>query len=689
MSDSQGFMPYLPFAEQARDRVIKGIERWGSTNEPPSFLLHGRPGGGKTTALVALGQELGRRSYRPLLVSPPELALDAPLHLAVQLASALRSHGANGALDVVADRGADAGEKNAAILDELGKVERGVLLLDLPRSWSTSSHDSGDHFARARGRAVVSDLLVRACEKRVPVVLAAGDHWPWPEQVAEPRNIHVRGGCDSDVLRDGTQWGAFADIAARLDGLLGDRAGDLSPIELRTAITLLALDYSEADVRIACFGGLRALLLLLGEEVQRRPALRDALRALSLVRFPLEPSVIDEVLAAGGPSVRGPVREWQIIKETLLIERSGGLVLHSSIRSLQELQSVGRGSFDKLVHDTIAAALAPLDKTPLLASRDSAIRALERLHHAAAALRRDVVEGEAFDDAQICELARSLSLAGRKEEALDLYETVLTRSPHHAYARAYVPYHLDHLGRDPLRAETLFRESYEDEPANPWWARRYVCCMIRRGRIVEARDVWLEALGRVAANEDDDERGEWLARNFHAGIARDLLSRGALEPAREVLSAIPGSVRRSNVEIEEMWNRLCHMEEAEHLGEAVFPLTIPFEGRWNGPHLQSLRTEGQPVDAWYPGRVVGLGDPVTLVLAEPPESGEDARLFQSEMPRESFLACARRSSLDAVSTGQFLEVVVTGSDTRIELHQVRGRGVPVTVGFLRHLGEQE
>lgn len=152
---------------------------------------------------------------------------------------------------------------------------------------------------------------------------------------------------------------------------------------------------------------------------------------------------------------------------------------------------------------------------------------------------------------------------------------------------------------------------------------------------------------------------------------------------------VPARMRSRNAELAEIWNQLLHMEESERLGGAVFPLFVPFPERWNGPHIDELRTDGKSLDAWYPGRIVTLGERVVLQLAEPPLDGTETRLFRSVMTREAFLECTRRRSLELVSEGQFFEAVVAGDDTRIELHPVRRRGLRVSVGFLRYLEEPE
>jgi len=693
VSDVQASRPRLPSATEAIHRVLDPIDRWQRAGgEAPAIWLHGPPGAGKTTILHALRRELAQRSFAPLLASPPELDLDAPLHLTVQLASDMRSHGANGALDVVVDPEADDGAKEEALLAELRKLDRGVLLLNVPFSWSARPHDSGERFAvRERGDALLSSLLVLATEQRIPFVLATRGHWRWPEDLPWPRRIKVRPESEGAVLlRDAASWGALARSAECLDSLIGRRAEEMSPLELRVAVALLALSYSDSDVRAACFGGLHALLRLLAEEAEHRGTLRAALSVLARVRFPLDAKLVGELLATHLPGGAGSAWEQQVIEDALLFEQEGGVVLHPSIRSVHDFGADDEATDDVQVHAWLADVLASSTaEAPILASREHAIRKLERLYQAARGLQRDVILDQAFDNHQICTLARAYSLAGKKQEALGLYETVLTRNPRHRYARAYVAYHLEQLGKAPLRAETLFKDSRDDEPTNPWWARRYICCLIRRGRLAGAREEWLKALGKLSDDEGEDDREEWLARNFHLGIARQFLSRGAIEPAREVLMQVPARMRSRNAELAEIWNQLLHMEESERLGGAVFPLFVPFPERWNGPHIDELRTDGKSLDAWYPGRIVTLGERVVLQLAEPPLDGTETRLFRSVMTREAFLECTRRRSLELVSEGQFFEAVVAGDDTRIELHPVRRRGLRVSVGFLRYLEEPE
>lgn len=153
-------------------------------------------------------------------------------------------------------------------------------------------------------------------------------------------------------------------------------------------------------------------------------------------------------------------------------------------------------------------------------------------------------------------------------------------------------------------------------------------------------------------------------------IAQHFLTRGNLVKAREILTSTLVKFP-NNIHFAILWNELQHMEESEQLGRAIFPMFIPFEKRWEGPHIAKLQKGNTPLKAWYPGRIIALGESILLELAEPPTDSANVQIFHSEMTQKDFLECTQYSSLEFVSEGQFLEVAIVGNDTWIELYPIR------------------
>jgi hypothetical protein len=263
---------------------------------------------------------------------------------------------------------------------------------------------------------------------------------------------------------------------------------------------------------------------------------------------------------------------------------------------------------------------------------------------------------------QLDMLGKALSLAGRRADAVSCYERALTRDPQDAYAHHYKAYNLDVEG---LRAQDVDRH-YTDAIAHDrehvWYHGRYVCFLITRGRMGDARAAWLDALSQLSVS---GRLAAWHCRELHLPVARLLLHRGELDFARDVLDDARGATDAAWLDGLERYYE--HLREAQR-DEIVFPPHIPVNERWSPrPHLVPPDDEAL-VESWMPGRLERYeGDSVILrvALMDGDQPRFARRMFATSLFRD---LCARPKAL-RIPAGTFLEIVRLKPDgERILLH---------------------
>ena len=667
-------------AERLADRITANVG-----GAPVRALVTGVPGSGKSTVLDRLGALLEGAGRAPIRAIGPDPDLDTPVHLALQLTGDLRKHEVNGVLDPVATRTASWVQRCSALQQGLQSLPTAVVLVDLPPSWSRSASAIADPF---ESRGLWFEFMEQLLRLDVPVVIAA-----------ERRNVldafesartfdktWLEPESESGLLSsDDGSWGDLAENAGRTGHLLGERSEALSPLALRVAVALNALGSDDQSIVRAADKGIHGLVNELRKRACGNPFER-AWALAALPRFTIDPTLL-QTLVTKAVNV-GDVA-FRVLRDALLLPQpdEGGVALHPLLRSRAPFEALG----DALRPAHARLAAAHQQSMNGLQSRDDALHRLEAAHHGAKAGDVDLVRSVAIDAWQLCVLARELSLAGDFVEALAIYEGVLAESPDNNYAQHYAAYHLERLGQEPDRAEALFRGAARNQPRNDWWIRRLCEALVRRGRIGEAMDEWRRGTSRLVDDPEDHRRNKALAKNYHLGVARRLLSRGALVEAREVLESVPEDIRNSDPELSSLSNDLEHMEESERLGGAVFPRSVEFAARWAGPQVRPEIGDRPSLRAWYPGYIEAIDDnEVTLVLADrgSVEDGSTAALFRSSLGLQQFCEAARLKSTEA-EPGQFVEVYILDDGTQdgrteVAVHpRPRRGGLRLLMGTLR------
>lgn len=141
------------------------------------------------------------------------------------------------------------------------------------------------------------------------------------------------------------------------------------------------------------------------------------------------------------------------------------------------------------------------------------------------------------------------------------------------------------------------------------WLSELACFFFEGGETTRVREVWLRAW------RTSTETPRVISELLHVPVARCAMHRAQLDFAGEVLAAIPESLRSSRVDVRALDRLHKTFVEVRRFGGAVFPLTVPFETWWSGPHLGSPRA----VDRWLPACVEAVDkDGVHLFAALPP-----------------------------------------------------------------------
>lgn len=601
-------------------------------------VVTGAPGTGKTAVLEDLAARAAERGQRWMRLSPSSSDLDGPANALAQGAASMRERGVNGVLDPVFDPAASFDTKLDAFGRGLASLDETLVLLDIPDSWARPSRlvRDGGTFAY-QGHQIAREVLAQGARHRI--VLAAS-HGVESSDASEYRLPRDRG----DESLGSIYWGRFLSFAEPLRTLLSP--GDLrklTPLELRVAVALRALGFDDRVVKNACRASWPELRRMLQVLVQSRPWLNEAFFVLSHARIAVGPQLLQQLLAQCRGRDESSSRA--VLMDVLLMSDGASFVFHSRLRAVEpKLDSPRRRELADLINRQLAEAWAQL-ATPR--SWHGVVAWWESLHHWAEAGEESRIE-ETPDISMWTTLGRRRSLQGDYETAVRAFRRALELQPNNSYAHEYLAYNLDRSNRDIVDAERSFRRAVELEPQNPWWNRRLVQALQRRGKIDAAWDAWIAALDRL---DETTETSEWIQQNLHKGVCQGFLARGQNELAAAVLDTIP----RDNwiPDFVPLWNVICHRREAMKLEASLFPESVDFERRWQGPRLGG---DTSPV-RWYPGRIIDADeDEITLELAEPPDQDELPQLFGLVLGRTEFLEQTDLPKRAVLRPGTFVEL---------------------------------
>lgn len=619
--------------------------------ERESVWVRGPAGSGRST----LVDELLRCEPELAVVRTPPLVLDGPAHLLLQI---LGAAGGEQAKRHARDSGASLRARLKAPLERLLGRCKGLVLVLSP-GWVASTDHVGsnarDELAHARQRAgeLLHEILGKA---RLVVITDAA--WTWPRRKGSPHVVELSPARAPQTFLDREDvWGPLAEDARRLHAALGGRAAWLHPIALRIGVAATALGRTHQLRAFLPRKVARALEesetlasahLLLETLAQSVPDLRRALLRLSRARFDIPRGLLDALIASEDSAIRDVVRHCLTYGET---DRRVAV-------PLRRVAGAGRGPELETARQEAHACLHDHYLSLDGASRveDALPRALnwlERLHHGMRA------GGERLDEVRRVDLGcrelywslgRSLSRAGRFRDAAEVFGRCLARiDAQDPYAHHYLAFNLDQAGVEPQAVERHYRRALELERDNAWWSSRWITWLIDRGRPREAGIAWESALEQLDPSGVRLQADSWLAYHLHRWVIRAALEHDQLALARSALESLPRNVVEQEPEIAALAARIEIAEFIDRHGHALHPDTVPLEHWWTRPQHLPLEDGGEPLEAWYPGRVTRT-EPLELVLGDP-EAGQrgEPRILGLQ------LAAGFRIAGDlAVGEGQFV-----------------------------------
>ena len=652
--------PALPEVDRLVDELVPDIAT--ATPSPSSMWhIHGRPTGGKSAVLTTLAERLAERGLCPVLVAPPVRVLDAGPLAVAEVSVGLKAGGLlDGQFELIRSSEARWLDKLDRVLDWVGEhADRVVLLCDEPGAWC--SWRSEDVLFRDHAEEIAVALLTAtACRRVVTGALPVGvraRRSRYLEIASEP----VR------WLRNEDEWGPLAATASGLAARLGDDLRRRSPLEVRLLVALGALwtvdevaRWWELQPSRRDISRMLASLLKSGDDGGERRFLREAWRRLALVRRPLDHDLLEKIVR-DAPTERSAA----ILHKCLLYPENGAFRLHWTLRLDAHEHDAWWGSGDAArVHGELARYYkARFEARHKVDDPGALLDEMEAFHHAS-------LSGDArlFDELrpyfadQLDMLGRSLSRDFKRyREAAAVFERAVKWEPGDDYAHHYLAFNLDVLAERALDVETHYRRAIELRPTHLWWHSRWVSYLITRGRMTAARRAWNEALDALGL--PDDRAEQWVYENLHLWVARLLVHRGRLEFAEEVLRGIPARVRENHPGLAAVLRRLRALIEARR-AHTVFPLCVPYESWWRGPHLCPGRRPSGELVRWMPGRIDAIDDGVVRIqAAQPPKKkGEQPVFGLLHVDAEDFDRWTRDERVSELRAGRFIELAWYGED---------------------------
>ncbi|WP_437947560.1 hypothetical protein WME98_43550 [Sorangium sp. So ce296] len=623
--------------QQLRERIDAGA---------PRIAIQAPPGFGKTAVLRGLAASLAgnRRVARIVLPEGDDAALVALVEVAAQL-----DGGTPALLDRVVPRHEPArvawADRIAAVREALSRAGDDLLLLvDGPR-FQTAPGAESELFAR---RAVeLTETLLAA---RAGTLVLAGS---WiPEGIAEDAGFRL------PLVRD-----PLMAQAHDASDPLGRSLPHVPPPVVEQV--LRALDAASIDVERIPAHDLRLdrLVPRLGRALSESPEGRRVIARLAALRVPFSDSLLERAgFMALSPRTRRVVEPLvevlddgsRLMPEALARQTRALLLAGHPDWRLDGPQSDAHHLAAAYHRERFQAARERGDVGAAVREELEEIYQLTEAGDAAALLSRSLQFVEQYDA-----LGKSLSQkalrAPREQEeklrrdAVRAYERAVEHDERDAYAHHYIAYNLDMMGTEPERVEREYVKARDLAPGHPWYHGRYVCFLVTRVWMKEARAAWEQALNDLAATGPLQAQ---VVEALHGQVARLLLSRGRLDFAAEVLEDVPRELRAS------WWqalDQLCVCLEEDRDERLVFPPTLPLAMRWKGPHLADERE----VHAWKPGRVFGRDEQVVLLLvADHPDTVSTLCLSKGDLGE------VWNASPSQLRVGTFVELIEYADGTR-------------------------
>jgi tetratricopeptide (TPR) repeat protein len=449
-------------------------------------------------------------------------------------------------------------------------------------------------------------------------------------------------------------WGSLAKSAQEVLRAGGRALAELSPLELRLRVGLVAVGMDASAQATQRFAPHKLVRMLLARAGSGSHELQKALGRLAVFRTPIDEYGLQDV---GVPELDS--LSQALVKQVLLFGPPAQLRLHDAIarEAIQEQwltpQETRKAHYIAARYHQVRFERA----TKKHYIRDAVRHELEEIHHLTqAGDARRLLERSVFFVEQYDALGKALSQQQNYPDAIPAYERALAHDPADAYAHHYLAYNLDVLAQDPMRVEQEFRKAIQYRQDHVWYRGRLINFLLTRGRSTEAHDEWEQALAvLLPGGPSTDSR---LYRELHGETARLLLHRGQLEFASEVLEDVPRAIREGLPWYHALL-RLRDRLRAAARDEEVFPPHLSEEARRNGPHLLNFESDKQRIEWWMPGRISAADeDGVHIRVARLPPDDQSIEFLWYDLTLEEYRGLARHlRRQDLLPAGTFVELI--------------------------------
>lgn len=509
-----------------------------------------------------------------------------------------------------------------------------VLALRLPRSWERlleTRTDEEDSPQLDRARDVIRGLQDHA---NLPVLVLCGSARREWRRILRSPVFHALGAArtELDLLKDESLWTTYSTHANSVADACTEADIPVSPLQARLMVGLRAVGISGqealAGLRGKPPGALWPLLRMLKTRLAspEHGDLRVAADQVLAARRPVPSKVVD--------SLTDLPEHQPFFHHCIGYETEVGVrvpeVVRDELRASTELPL-------ESAHESLHAHFKSLDgkADPREVEGVQEMRAwLERAHHAA----------HLPDDAAWNELeppcaefywarARWLSkVSKRYGAAADVYQRGVIHFKDDDYGSHYFAWNAERDARPSAVVEPAYRRAIEINPTNRWWNSRLVTFLISRAQYDRAEVEYYEGLARLQSAGTEAS----LARAYHLWIVRAWLDAGEITRARTVFDDIPEEALHDSV-IASLQRRLLDSEEAESLGESVYPAAQRLGDRWKRPALLAEEFDGKPLTHWYPAHVLEVGETISLAFATTAREPE-RRVLRRELSLEDWKA---------------------------------------------------
>jgi tetratricopeptide (TPR) repeat protein len=500
-----------PQLEQKADEVCKTAER-------NPVVVVGYPGSGRATLAEVVAVRMAARACRVRLLPQGELDFDADA--LTQLSAALGEWKplTDASLEGIRSYASEAARELAA---------RDVtLLISVPHR----KGGGGDHaMVMERGNAILAGL--RSSRKRVEF---GGTDLLASQNAAAVVRLEVH---NIAVHRSAGTWGACEPAFVALEHELTARAM-VVPSVLRLGVGVVHLGGDPRTVaRNVVLPAAEATFRLVQQLdvlTRTRPALREAMQALALLRRPL-PSA--HFLRAVSP----PPGLEDLFTGCLAY---GDPVRVPALVSSQLHAKLGVAPQEEAAHGSLAAAFKALDgvASPSQAAPGALLHWSEKLHHLAhggEATRSEWSAQEHVFPSTLWERARAESLAHRYQQAIDIYQLGVSRFGRDDYGWHYLGFNMQRAKFPAEQYLAPLQRAVQLAPENPWWNSRLISLLARTDP-ARSREECERALVRVDPSGDRALEGTDFADQFHYWVAKAWWDAGRGDEALKLLDRVLG-----------------------------------------------------------------------------------------------------------------------------------------------------